>query len=472
MARGKDSSVRVRFAPSPTGYLHIGNFRTALFNWLFAHHHNGTFLIRIEDTDKERSRKEYVDAILQALEWTDIQSSEKIVYQSENIGLHKKMIEKLLQDGKAYKCYCPAKEAVSSDDYFKYDGRCRTNSSQHPYKDSYVVRIKLPLDQKIIAFYDLIRGPVSFPMSEFDDFIIARSDGSPVYNFVVVVDDHAMNISHVLRGEDHISNTPKQIILYNALGFDVPQFGHFPLILGASGGKLSKRDAATSVLDYKKGGYLANAFCNYLVRLGWAHGDQEIFSRKELIDLFTLDGIGISAAVFDIQKLNWFNGVYIRKTPSEELLNLIIRDVDSDFLQQVSDWNTEQIIELIDLYKERVETLCELIDELGILYNQPDLESVDSELMHKWITADSASYVAELAKELESITFDTQTIKKTIKDFCKEKNIKLPLIAQPIRLALLGKTNSPGIFEIMAVMKKNVVLKRIENLIHFLQKNE
>ena len=298
MQKSNTQHVRVRFAPSPTGHLHIGGLRAAIFNWLFARHHKGTFLLRIEDTDRERSKQEYTDAILDAFAWMGITSDEPLIIQSERINAHIVVIKKLLEEGKAYRCYCSQEEVLQrhvdagGDAHFvKYDGKCRFQTSQDRVGE-HVVRFAIPSSVQHISFDDMIRGPITVASDELDDFIIARSDYSPMYNFVVVVDDAFMKITHVIRGEDHISNTPKQILLYQACGYEIPQFAHAPNILGPSGKKLSKREAAASVLEYRTMGYLPQALCNYLVRLGWSHGDQEVFSEQELIACFSLDAVG------------------------------------------------------------------------------------------------------------------------------------------------------------------------------------
>ena len=319
------NSIRVRFAPSPTGHLHIGGLRTAFFNWLFARHNNGVFLLRIEDTDVERSTKEYLDSILATFDWVNLPSDEPIVIQSQRIAEHTALIAQLLKEGKAYRCYCSQEQVAerykgqgSGDEFIKYDGRCR-NAAEQPGVPA-AIRFALPAGRTTVAFDDLIRGRVEVGIDQLDDFIIARSDGTPMYNFVVVVDDAHMRISHIIRGEEHISNTPKQLLLYEALGFPVPFFAHTPMILGPDGNKLSKRDAATSVLEYRQEGYLPDALLNYLVRLSWAHGDQEIFTREELISYFTLDHVGKKGAIFDPQKLSWVNSVYMRAKDSARVI--------------------------------------------------------------------------------------------------------------------------------------------------------
>lgn len=459
----KPSRVRVRFAPSPTGHLHIGGLRTALFNWLFARHHTGDFLLRIEDTDLERSKPEFFESVITALTWCSLESDEPTVIQTHSVTIHKKLIKKLLDEGKAYRCYCPISTDVESMDYFRYGSLCRMKEPLTT-DQSFVVRIKLPQNQERIEFQDLIYGPISFPLDQFDDFIIARSDGTPVYNFVVVADDAAMNISHVIRGDDHISNTPKQIILYQALGYTIPHFAHLPLILGSSGAPLSKRDCATSVLEYKKNGYLAHALCNYLVRLGWSHGDQEIFSIDELIQFFSIEAVGKKGAIFDPKKLEWLNGVYMRQTSDQELVDYIQRDVDHTFCSDVAQWPHEQLLGLIALYKERTTTLVELSSKLRALcsYNQP-LLTTD---VQEWVQKDTLSHMQNVVEQIERISdYSIEQIKNSIKGISKELGIPFINLAQPIRLALTATTSSPGIFELMYLLGKKETVRRLKNFI-------
>jgi glutamyl-tRNA synthetase len=454
-----EKKVRVRFAPSPTGNLHIGGLRTALFNWLFARHHQGNFLVRIEDTDLERSTPEFFDSIIHALDWASITSDEPLVIQSQSLALHKHLIKKLLDEGKAYRCYCPVSTDVESMDYFRYGSLCRMKKPVE-LDQPYVVRIKLP-EQERIEFNDLIYGPISFPLSQFDDFIIARSDGTPIYNFVVVADDAAMNITHVIRGEEHLQNTPKQIVLYNALGYTLPTFAHLPLILGPSGAKLSKRDGATSVLDYKKNGYLASALCNYLVRLGWSHGDQELFTLDELITHFSLAGVNKKGSIFDHKKLDWMNGIYIRQTPNQALIDLIQRDVDHNFCSYFKRWNHEQLNGFIALYKERSATLLELRNALYALYDSAHEPSAAD--IAQWMTADTAQYLNKFIKTIqESDEYSVEFIKKSIQTLCHDAHIKLVSLAQPLRLALTSTTASPSVFELMYLLGKEESLRRIK----------
>jgi len=463
----KKSNVRVRFAPSPTGKLHIGNLRAAIFNWLYARHHNGKFLLRIEDTDRERSKQEYTDYMLESLKWMGIDYDEKPVIQSSRVDIHQEIIEKLLQEGKAYKCYCTQeeietrnKEKVGHDDlYLGYDGYCKVLDKELEGR-SYVIRFALPEGKESITFNDLIRGPITFELNQFDDFIIVRSDGSPMYNLVVVIDDEFMKITHVIRGEDHISNTPKQIMLYQACGFKVPQFAHVPLILGPSGDKLSKRDAAVSVLEYRDQGYLAEALFNYLVRLGWSHGDQELFTVRELIQYFDLNNVGKKGAIFDIDKLLWLNGVYMREKGAEDLKKLLIEDLKFDFASILPKFSDEHILKLLDLYKGRTRTLRELIDNLILLHNGPD--GYDQEAVKKWVDGQTKDHVQKLIELLEKTDdFTHDALAQNIKNLCKNLGIKLVALAQPIRISLVGSSASPGVFELLEILGKEESIKRL-----------
>jgi len=466
----RDDFVRVRFAPSPTGHLHIGSVRVALFNWLFARHNNGKFLLRIEDTDLERSKQEYTDSIFKALDWVDIKPDEPAIIQTHRLPEHTQMLNKLLAENKAYRCYCTPEQLLErlkvthGDDllYTKYDGHCRGKTFEDSGKP-YAIRFALPSDVTEITFNDIVRGTVTFDIDQFDDFIIARSDGSPMYNFVVVVDDAFMRISHVIRGEDHISNTPKQILLYQACGYKVPQFAHLPLILGPSGERLSKRDAATSVLDYKENGYLPEALINYLVRLGWSHGDQEIFTRAELIQFFSLEQVGKKGSIFDMAKLDSVNGIYLRDISDQDLFNYIKQVYRPEYFKSLA-WSDEQIIQLIGLYKPRVKTLKELLHELTLLYNGPtDYLEAD---VKQHVDADTANYLGQLIQMLESVdTFSVDILSETGKALCTKNTIKLVKLAQPLRIALVGKAASPGVFDLAAIIGKDETIKRLRTFL-------
>ncbi len=466
----EQNRVRVRFAPSPTGYLHIGGLRTALFNWLFARHHDGAFLLRIEDTDTERSKEEYVDAICASLAWVGLKADEPMVIQSQRIDEHKKILGKLVADGKAYRCFCTQDEIVNryeqktaGDFFVKYDGHCRKESTNRDLQQSHVIRFKLPLDKVDISFDDLIRGRVTIGLDQLDDFIIARSDGRPMYNFVVVIDDAFMRISHVIRGEDHIANTSKQLLLYQALGYEVPQFAHIPLILGPSGDRLSKRDGAVSALEYRCDGYLPEALVNYLVRLGWSHGDQEIFTAQELIDYFSLDHVGKKGAIFDPEKLAWVNSIYMRDMSPDQLHKNIITNVQPDFSKQLSAWDQRKIEQGIELFKERVKTLKQLVSDLTVLHNGPQVFATED--VKKWISSDTPNYIRAIIETLEAQqSFEHDDLIVRFKELAKQLEVKLVTIAQPIRIALIGKASGPGVFGLLEMVGKTESISRIRIL--------
>ena len=447
-------SVRVRFAPSPTGYLHIGGARTALFNYLFAKHNSGKFLLRIEDTDLERSKPEFAQAILDSFDWLGMPSDEPVVIQSSRFGEHKKLLDLLVAQGKAYFCSCTEnvlesmKEAqIAAGLTPQYDGRCRA-APQDPTKPC-ALRFKLPFTSGPITFDDLVHGPITIDASVLDDFVIARSDGVPMYNFVVVADDAFMKISHIIRGEEHIPNTPKQILLYQAFGYQVPRFAHIPMILGPGGEKLSKRDGAVAVTDFRTMGYLPDALINYLVRLGWAHGDQEIFTRAELINFFSLEHVNKSGAVFDQTKLDWVNGVYLKDADNQYLLDTITKSVEPGF---------DAKPEIIALYKSRVKTLRQLVDEIRALQNPPT--PTETELA-PWKNEQTVQVLTKFLVGFASST-DFPSLGKQV---CDSLHIKMPALAQPVRLALTGKVQAPGIYELIAVLGVEESAKRIEKFI-------
>ena len=465
-----DKQIRVRFAPSPTGHLHIGGLRTALFNWLFARHHGGAFLLRIEDTDFERSTQEYRDSILQSFAWTHLEHDEEIVTQSERIAEHQKVAEQLVTEGKAYRCFCSPQQVVArydkatdGDAFVMYDGHCRTRQVQQGDETkSHVIRFKLPKNQHEITFEDVIKGPITFSLDQLDDFIILRTGGFPMYNFVVVVDDAFMRITHVIRGEEHIVNTPKQILLYEACGYVVPRFGHLPLILGPSGEKLSKRDGATSVIEYRREGYIPHALLNYLARLGWSHGDQELFSLSELIEHFSLEKIGTKGAIFDFEKLAWVNSMYLKEMTEEQILDAVIADVNTHFLTNECVTRTpEEVKRVIALYKERVKTLKHMIQEIDIVFN--GAHERHEEDMRKWIIADSRQHLESAIQALEvHDIFTHDNCAEALKQIAAQLGIKLVTLLQPIRLALLGKASGPGVFDLLTVIGKEDAIGRLK----------
>lgn len=468
-------NVRVRFAPSPTGHLHIGSVRVALFNWLFARHYDGSFLLRIEDTDTERSTQEYADSIVTALRWLSLESDESFVVQSTRLDVYKHTITKLLEEGKAYRCFTPEaeveafkRECIKTGVTTGYRSQWRDKQpTEQELQKPYAIRFKVPQDISEITVSDLIHSDIMFDVSQIDDFVIQRSDGMPTYNFVVVVDDNEMRITHVIRGEDHLSNTPKQILLYQALGFELPAFAHLPLILGPSGDRLSKRDAAVSVLDYRAQGYLPDAFCNYLVRLGWSHGDQEIFTRDEMVSYFSFEHVGKKGAIFDETKLQWVNGIYMREAVSTDLLDSIV-DLRPDFLSDLSNFGKEQVLLFIDLYKDRSKTLMRLADTITELSESSRDLPADS--LQEWATERTCERMERLQAMLSHVTdFSVQLIKDSIKTFCKEHSISLALVAKPIRLALTGSLSSPGVFVLLSCFGKEESLHRLANFVTLLR---
>ncbi len=464
----KNNLVRVRFAPSPTGHLHIGSLRTALFNWLFARHHGGTFLIRIEDTDLERSTKEFEDSLMQSLTWTGINSDEPILHQSKRFEIYQKVARDLVQQGKAYKCFCTEEEltkkrerTVARQDTYQYDKTCRNLTSDQISSDKpYVIRFKVQTDGQHFNFIDLIKGEVAIPYEQIDDFVLLRTDGIVTYNFAVVVDDSESKISHIIRGEEHLFNTPKQILLYQALGRAVPEFAHIPLILGASGQKLSKRDGATSVVEYKLDGFLPQALCNYLVRLGWAFGDQEIFTSQEMIEHFSLSGVHRSGAKFDMEKLKWINGCYIKQLSLEQIVELFSKNLQKDFVKTTIDWTDEQRFAWISLYQDRAGTLKELYDLIVQAYFLPI--AYDWENLRKLIAKDAVIILQLLQQELSMLEFEKNKLLETIKAFCKTHDYKMAEISQLLRFALIGSISGPSVMEMLVLLGPVEVQKRIQ----------
>ena len=461
------NKIRTRFAPSPTGYLHIGGARTALFNWLYARHEGGEFVLRIEDTDQIRSTEESTKAILDAMTWMGLNWDDGPYFQAQRVDIHRQMVQKLLDEGKAYYCTCTPEElenkrkaAMAAGKKPKYDGTCRDKGLKKT--PGSVVRFR-GAETGVTIVEDLIKGNISFNNDELDDLIIERGDGYPTYNFAVVIDDAMMNITHVIRGDDHVNNTPRQILLYQALGFEVPKFAHVPMILGSDKARLSKRHGATSVMAYKDMGYLPEALVNYLVRLGWSHGDQEIFSQKELIEHFGLGSVGKSPAVFNPEKLLWLNAHYIKESKPDRLEEEMkplwpagIDASDSAFTKKV----------IADL-QPRVKTLVELTQAADFYFT--DQVQYEEQSAQKFLTPDIAGHLNDLAYGIPSIAdFSKGGIEDFLKTFIEEKSIKFKIIAQPLRVALTGKTVSPGIDEVMATLGKDRVVKRIRAAVTYI----
>lgn len=456
------SELRVRFAPSPTGYLHVGGARTALFNWLAARKQGGTFILRIEDTDVERSTKESVDAILQGMEWLGLDWDEGPFYQSDSFDLYKEYVQKLLDSGKAYRCYCTSEElekkrelAMQEGRKPKYDGTCRERNDI-PEGATYVVRFRAPQGGEV-AFDDLIKGRIAFPAEELDDLIIQRTDGTPTYNFCVVIDDATMRITTVIRGDDHVNNTPRQIQLYEALGFPVPDFAHVPMILGSDKARLSKRHGATSVIAYRDMGFLPEALMNYLVRLGWSHGDDEIFSREEMVQKFDINGVGRSASVFNTDKLLWLNAHYIKNGDTERLADLLLPHLSK---RDVTTLNGPDLMGVVKTLQERAQTLEEMADRAVFYYNAP--QNYDDAALAKFDRQHLLAVFNAVAKRLSDTgVADAAGFDSLFKEICADNGWKMPQVGQPVRIALSGGTQAPGIGEIIQVLGRDEAVRRI-----------
>lgn len=468
-------TVKTRFAPSPTGYLHVGGARTALFSWLYARHCNGQFVLRIEDTDLERSTQAATDAILESMQWLNLNWDEGPYYQTKRFDRYKEVIDQLLSEGKAYKCYCSKErleklreEQMQQGLKPRYDGHCRDSNEQHSPDESYVIRFKNP-KTGVVAFDDAVKGHIEFQNSELDDFIIQRSDGSPTYNFCVVVDDVDMGITHVIRGDDHVNNTPRQINLYHALGKPVPKFCHVAMILGPDGAKLSKRHGAVSVMQYREDGYLPEALVNYLLRLGFSHGDQEIFTRDEMISLFSIDKLSKSASSFSPKKLDWLNQHYM-KTMDPAVVGKELQWHLERLGIDVSNSNGPDCALVVKAYAERTSTLKEMAQKARCYYE--DFDEYDAAGVKKWIKEGSVDVLERAYNVIESLTsFDAKSIDESLEQLAKDLDIGMGKVGQPLRLAMTGTPTSPGIGDTMVLVGKERALLRIKKAIeHFKNK--
>ncbi|MBI5025677.1 MAG: glutamate--tRNA ligase [Nitrospirae bacterium] len=469
--------VRVRFAPSPTGFLHLGGARTALFNWLYARRHQGIFILRIEDTDRSRSTDESIEEIIEGLKWLGLDWDEGPFRQTDRFDVYRSYVDKLLKEGNAYYCYCSPeeleerrKDALAKGMPPKYDGRCRNIERVQGFKGSRVqeknaaVRFKMPQEGQTVVD-DLIRGRVVFENAQLDDLIILRSDGTPTYNFVVVVDDIDMKITHVIRGDDHLNNTPKQVHIYRAFGYEPPLFAHLPMILGSDKTRLSKRHGATSVTAYRDLGYLPEALLNYLARLGWAYGDQEVFSKEELIEKFSLENVGKSPAVFNPEKLLWLNSQYINQSTEISLIGLIRPIlIKEGIIREGQGLDREWLSKAIITLKERSRTLLELANSLR--YYIAEYVEYNPEAKEKFLNNKSLPYLVELRDALASLdNFTSPEIEKIFMSIVNKHGIKLGNLAQPVRVAITGNTVSPGIFEVLEIVGKEKTIKRFEKAI-------
>ena len=460
-------TIRTRFAPSPTGLLHIGNARAALFNFLFTRHHGGKFLLRIEDTDRERSTQEAIEVIFAGLKWMGITPDEEPVFQSSREARHREVALDLLKKGLAYKCFCTPEElkemresALKEGKPPRYNGLWRDRDpSDAPAGAPYVIRIKAPREGETIIT-DLVQGEVRVANTELDDMILLRSDGTPTYQHAVVVDDHDMGITHVLRGDDHLTNTFRQTMIYSAMGWNLPHFGHLPLIHGPDGAKLSKRHGASSVMEFREMGYLPEALCNYLLRLGWGHGDVEILSREEQIQLFDIDGVGRSASRMDYAKLEHFNAVWLRQTDNTRLTNDVMERFKNLKDVQADETTRLRVKTLMPELKERARTLVELAENASFLARRTPLPFTQK--AEKILTPEARLMLCELAKDLADLEpFTCEAIDATLRQFAEKHGYKLGQIAQPLRAAVTGSHSSPGIDATLHALGRDETLARL-----------
>ena len=462
--------ITTRFAPSPTGFLHIGGARTALFNFLFAQRFGGRYLLRIEDTDRERSTKEATDAILNGLEWLDLSGQEAPIFQHKNIKRHQDIAQILLDNELAYYCYCTPEElqqmryeALKEGRKNLYDGSWRDRSpSEAPTDISPVVRLKTELTGKT-SINDLVQGPVTVDNEIIDDFILLRADGSPTYMHSVVVDDHDMQVSHVIRGDDHLNNAFRQIQLYKAMGWEIPVFAHMPLIHGQDGTKLSKRHGAIGVESYRDLGYLPDALCNYLLRLGWSHGDDEIITREDALKWFDFDKVGQSASRFDITKLDNINSIYIRNLDDDYLIKLLLKELEKRPNLIFNSKTVQRIKTGIKGLKQRVKTIKELAD-ISTFYMAKAPLQLDQKA-RDILNNDAVKIINGLREPLKDIeNWSELAVETAIKIYAEKYNLKLAKVALPLRAALTGKTTSPSIFEVVTVLGWDEVNLRIESV--------
>lgn len=459
------TTVITRFPPSPTGHLHVGGARTALFNWLWARKNGGRFILRIEDTDAARSSEEMTRGILEGMRWLGMDWDEGPYFQSRRIDLYNEYIDCLLQAGRAYYCACTPEEVEAMREQAriagavpKYDGRCRERGlGPGPGR---VVRFKTPLSGET-AFHDLVKGPVRVPNTQLDDMVLRRLDGMPTYNLAVVVDDVTMGVTHIIRGDDHLSNTPKQVLIYEALDRELPLFGHVPMILGPDKRKLSKRHGATSVTAYREMGYLPEAMVNYLARLGWSHGDQEIFTLDDLLTHFSLKHLGSSACVFDQAKLLWLNAHYIKNGTPERLAGLLAGHLQVRGLQGSAPGYLEAVVPLLQPRAGTIEEMAEMVE---FFVQEDDRLAMDEAAVGKFFTPQVREHFVALHALLETAPdFGREALEAIFAGYLEDKGVAFKILAQPLRVALTGKTRSPGLFEIMEVLGRDRVLRRLVN---------
>jgi glutamyl-tRNA synthetase len=461
-------SIRTRFAPSPTGYLHVGGARTALFSWLYARHGKGDFILRIEDTDLERSTEESVQAIFDGMAWLGLDYDEGPFYQTKRFDHYRGLIDQLLKEGKAYKCYC-SKERINAlreeqklkKEKPRYDGCCRDLKEE---KDApFAIRFKNPQTGKVI-FDDLVRGKIEIDNAELDDLIIARTDGTPTYNFTVVIDDWDMKITQVIRGDDHINNTPRQINIFKAFDVTPPVYGHVPMILGEDGKRLSKRHGAVSVMQYRDEGFLPEALLNYLVRLGWSSGDKEIFSREEMIKLFDVKNISKSPAIFSNEKLLWLNQHYIKTLPVVDLVEALKFQMQALNIDMT---NGPALEEIVEVYRERAKTLKEMAQSSRVFYNDIEYDEKAKQKVLKPVALESLERVLQGLQQIT--TWNAETTHQVLTAVAGNLDLKMGKVAQPVRVAVTGGTVSPPMGPTLALLGSERVLERLEKAIAFIK---
>ncbi|MCG7871189.1 MAG: glutamate--tRNA ligase [Candidatus Thiodiazotropha lotti] len=465
-------TVRTRFAPSPTGYLHVGGARTALFSWLYARKHGGKFVLRIEDTDLERSTAESVNAILEGMTWLGLEYDEGPFYQTKRFDRYHEVIEQLLSKGLAYRCNCSRERlddlreaAMNRKEKPRYDGHCRNHdvSSDEPH----VIRFRNP-DSGVVLVDDLVRGRVSFNNEELDDLIIRRTDGSPTYNLTVVVDDLDMQISHVIRGDDHLNNTPRQINILKALNAEPPKYGHVPMILGDDGARLSKRHGAVSVMQYREDGYLPEALLNYLVRLGWSHGDQEIFSIDEMIESFDIDGVNKAASSFNTEKLLWLNQHYIKQDDAKRIAHLLsphMGDLGIDPAQG------PDLTKVAEAHQERARTLVEMAEMSAFCYQDYDEFEEKAAKKHlRGVAREPLQRMRDALSELED--WQEAALHGVVEQVSEALELKMGKVAQPLRVAVVGRAASPGIDTTLYLVGKEACLRRIDKALDYITQRE
>lgn len=469
MSTSTPNAIRTRFAPSPTGYLHLGGARTALFSWAFARHHKGTFVLRIEDTDLERSTPQAVQAILDGMQWLGLEADEGPFYQMQRMDRYREVIAQLLKDGHAYYCYSSPEEVEAMREKARslglkprYDGTWRPEAGKTlppvPAGRQPVVRFKSP-QTGATGWDDLVKGRISFDNGELDDLIIARADGTPTYNFCVVVDDWDMNITHVIRGDDHVNNTPRQIVILQALGATLPQYGHVPMILGPDGEKLSKRHGAVSIMEYDKDGYLPEAMINYLARLGWSHGDDELFTREQLVEWFDTRNLNKSASQWDPKKLNWVNAHYIKASDNADLAERVAPRIQA--LGGKTDG--QDLPGIMGLLKDRAETLNQLA-EGALLFCRP-FEPASDELQAEVLTPEARALLRDFAAKAAALPqWNTESLAALIKQVLADHDVKMPKLGIPLRVAVTGQKQTPAVDAVLALIGRDKVLGRLAGL--------